>query len=174
MTRFVIGMSIILLVFATATLALYLNCLSPHAPMLVWTTVFNLSRLVEFLYLVGVMLAYKKIGKKVKKLFRGLFSEADVKSSLAMQEKRLDERELTDFMDTGMKEKILDIQEEENQIDFIRITQVPEFSHRSLPFSPASASPTRSTSPPPTPSPVPTLSKAYTSEKRSASRSAPN
>ncbi len=70
------------------------------------------------------MLTYKKIGKKVKKVMRGLFSDMNVKSSLVMQEKRFDEREVIDFIDIGMKEKILEIQEEENQIDFIRITQV--------------------------------------------------
>lgn len=173
MSRFVIGMSIILLLFATATLVLYLNCLSPRPLMLLWATVFNLSRLGEFLYLIGVMLAYKKIGKKVKKVFRGLFSEADAKSSLAMQEKRLDERELIDFIDIGMKEKILDIQEEENQIDFIRITQVPSPPRRSSPSSPASRSPTRNTSAQPTHAPTKN-SRAFTSANRSASRSGPN
>lgn len=124
MSRFVIGMSIILTVMAAATFGLYLNCLSPKPEMLVCATIFDICRLVEFIYLIGVMLTYNKIGKKVKKLFRGLFSDSDVKSSLAMREKRFDERELIDFIDMGMKEKILDIQEEESQIDFIRITQV--------------------------------------------------
>jgi hypothetical protein len=92
MSRFVIGMSVIMLLFATASLVLYLNCLSPNPGLLIWTTIFNFARLVEFIFLIAVMLAYKKISKKVKKLFRGLFSDSSVKSSLAMQEKRFDER----------------------------------------------------------------------------------
>lgn len=124
MTRFVIGMSIILVVFSVATLVLYLNCLDPNPLMLIWASIFNLTKLVEFLYLIFVMLSYKKVGNKVKKLFRGAFSRQSVGSSVLIREKRLTEKELLDFIDIGMKEKILDIQEEESQIDFIRITQV--------------------------------------------------
>jgi hypothetical protein len=124
MSRFVIGMSIILVLFGIATLALYLNCLNPNPLMLIWATVFNLTKLAEFLYLIFVMLSYKKIGNKVKKLFRGLFSKKNLDNTLMIREKRLTEKELIDFIDIGMKEKILDIQEEESQIDFIRITQV--------------------------------------------------
>jgi hypothetical protein len=84
MTRFVIGMSIILALFSIAMLVLYLNCLNPKPIMLVWATVFNMTKLAEFLYLIFVMLSYKKIGNKVKKLFRGLFSRSSLKSSLAI------------------------------------------------------------------------------------------
>lgn len=105
-------------------LALYFNCLDPNPLMLIWATIYNLTKLIEFLYLIFVMLGYKKIGNKVKKLFRGLFSKASEDSAMVIREKRLTEKQLGDFIDIGMKEKILDIQEEENQIDFIRITQV--------------------------------------------------
>jgi hypothetical protein len=85
MSRFVIGMSIILALFSTAMLVLYFNCLHPQPLMLIWATVFNLSKLAEFLYLIVVMLSFKKIGNKVKKLLRGLFSKSNLKSSIAIR-----------------------------------------------------------------------------------------
>ncbi len=45
MSRFVIGMSIILLILAASTFGLYLNCLSPNPAMLVWATIFDFCRL---------------------------------------------------------------------------------------------------------------------------------
>ena len=124
MSRFVIGMSVILALYSIAELAIYMNCLDPKPLMIIWATIFNFAKLIEFLYLIFVMLSYKKIGNKVKKLFRGIFSTSNVKSSMTIGEKRLNQKQLLEIIDIGMKEKILDIQEEENQIDFIRITQV--------------------------------------------------
>ena len=110
MSRFVIGMSIILALFSIAELAIYMNCLNPKPLMLIWATIFNFAKLIEFLYLIFVMLSYKKIGNKVKKLFRGIFSTTNVKSSMTIGEKRLTQKQLLEIIDIGMKEKILDIQ----------------------------------------------------------------
>lgn len=71
--------------------------------MLIWATVFNLTKLGEFVYLIVVMLAYKKVTNKVGKLFRGLFSQPSRNSVMAIQEKRLTEKQLFDFIDIGMK-----------------------------------------------------------------------
>ena len=60
---------------AVAVLALYLNCRSSNPNPLINTfaTIFNLTRLAEFIYLICVLMMYKKIGKKVKKYLRKCF-----------------------------------------------------------------------------------------------------
>jgi hypothetical protein len=74
--RFTIGMSIIELLYSVANFVLFNNCqlYDPLPSMMVFATIFNLTRILEFCYLIAVMLLYPKIGKKVKKLFRSLIT----------------------------------------------------------------------------------------------------
>jgi hypothetical protein len=41
---------------------------------MIWATVFNLTRVGGFMYLIVVMLNYKKIGNKTKKLLRSVWT----------------------------------------------------------------------------------------------------
>jgi hypothetical protein len=97
-------MSLILVLFSTAMLVLFLNCLKtdPEGIMMVFATIFNLTRLAEFIYLIGVMLNYRKIGNKVKKLFRRGFG-SNPKDSMAMEEKRLTSQQIYEVQDIGIK-----------------------------------------------------------------------
>lgn len=69
-------MSLILALLSIAMLVLFLNCtsLNPQPLTMIWATVFNLTRVAGFFYLIVVMLNYKKIGNKTKKLFRRAWS----------------------------------------------------------------------------------------------------
>lgn len=103
-SRFTIGMSLILVLFSAAMLVLFLNCLNtdPDGSMMVFATIFNLTRLAEFIYLIGVMLNYRKIGNKVKKLFRRGFG-SNPKDSMVIEEKRLTSQQIYEVQDIGIK-----------------------------------------------------------------------
>lgn len=92
--------------------------------MLIFATIFNLTRIIEFGYLISVMVLYRTIGNKIKKLFRSFFKSIDSKDRYILDSRKATPRELFELIDIGLKEKILDIYEEENQIDFIKVTQV--------------------------------------------------
>jgi hypothetical protein len=65
--------------FSLAMLLLYLNCRSdsPNPLMLIFATIFNLTRIAEFFYLIVVVMLYKKIGRKIKKFIRSCFSKKE-------------------------------------------------------------------------------------------------
>jgi len=90
-TRFTIGMSIILVLLSGAMFILFTNCLSdqPISKMMVFSTIFNLTRMIQFGYLIAVMLTYRKVGNKVKKLFRSAFSSKNDATNVMINQKRL-------------------------------------------------------------------------------------
>ena len=67
-------MSIALTLFSIALIILYVNCINPNPMHNIWATVFNLTKIIESIYLLVIMLTYQRINKKVKKFMRKLFS----------------------------------------------------------------------------------------------------
>jgi len=89
-------MSLILALLSIALLVLFLNCLSssPKPLIMIWASVFNLTRIIQFFYLIMVMLNYKKIGNKAKKLFRSALSPFIIANKLDINSRRLTTKQL--------------------------------------------------------------------------------
>lgn len=113
-SRFTIGMSIIQCVYASALFILYMNCHStnPSSGLQVFATIFNLTRIVEMVYLIIVLILYKKIGNKIKKLLRSMFNSNENEDKSELDSRRVTKREIFELLDLGLKEKMLDILEE--------------------------------------------------------------
>jgi hypothetical protein len=93
------------LLSAVAVVTLYLNCRSsnPNPLMLIFATIFNLTRLAEFIYLICVLMMYRKIGKKVKKYIRKCFVK-NVKDDISLYDsKRYTHKDLFELFDIGLK-----------------------------------------------------------------------
>lgn len=107
--RFIIGESVIVVLFAIATLIIFINCqnAAPNPLIMIFATIFNLTRIFEFAYLFYVIVRYKRIGNKVKKMLRSLISRLlerrDHRDDLVIASKRLTEIQRIGFEDLGLR-----------------------------------------------------------------------
>jgi hypothetical protein len=98
-------MSIILALLSIAVLALFFNCFSntPQPLVMIAATVFNLTRVIGFIYMIVVMLTYKKIGNKAKKLFRSAISRHNAANAMDINRRRMTITQIHEVRDFGIK-----------------------------------------------------------------------